>query len=194
MANSEKMGRLAVFAGIMVFVGIFFIPFNYVEGKTDQSTCKQMYERYAELKEQKFREKYSSKSFVNDCIKLYKNPNWYFAGKNKIDSNYANLELQMKNTVTKKVDVKILSHVPIGADKFLIKFRACVDGSSIQQPSFLIKSKMDQYMTTTSKVLQKGKCVDYNATIKAKQSSDINVEYVSDISKYPDVKLGPLRI
>gem|GEM_PF-6133090 len=33
-----------------------------------------MYDRYKESEEEKFREKYNFKYFVNDCIKLYKNP------------------------------------------------------------------------------------------------------------------------
>lgn len=187
--------KFALFAGTILLASIFFISPNHAEAKTGESTCKQMYEKYAELKEQKFREKYKGKSFVNDCMKLYNDPSWYFAGKHRIDSNYANLEKQMKSTSTNgKIDVQLLSRLPIGTDKFLVKFRACADGSSVQETSFLIKSKMEQYIATTAKVLQKGKCNDYNTSIKAKQQSDISVEYVADVSKYPNIKSGPLKI
>jgi len=186
--------KFALFAGMILLAGIFFVSPNHAEAKTGESTCKQMYEKYVELKEQKFREKYKGKSFVNDCMKMYKDSNWYFAGKHRIDNNYANLEKQMKNTDGGKIDVQLLSRLPIGTDKFLVKFRACADGSSVQETSFLIKSKMEQYVATTAKVLQKGKCNDYNTSIKAKQQSDIAVEYVPDVSKYPNIKSGPLKI
>lgn len=191
---NEKLTKLGIFGIFTMIASIFLISVNYAEAKVDQNMCKQMYERYVDLGEQEFREKFGTRSFLNDCIKLYKDPSWYFPGKNKIDSNHANLQLHMKYSAEKKASVKILAYTYIGTDKFLVKFRACADQSSLQHPTFLIKSKIDQYITATSKVLQIGKCNDYSAPIKSKQRTDINIEYVTDLSKYSNIRSGPLRI
>lgn len=158
------------------------------EAKFDDNMCKLVYERYKELGEQKFREKYKNKSSHYECIKLYKNPNWYFAGKSKIDKNYEKIGLLMQNDKEKKVNVKILSSMSIGQEKFLIQFRVCAEKSAIMQPSFLVKSQIEQYVAISSKPLQTGKCNDYNVPIKAKQTSNIVIEYVSDLSKYQNIK------
>jgi len=187
---NHKANKLGAFVGVLVLVlAILVLPFNSVEAKVDENMCKSMYERYKALGEQKFREKYKNKSFLNDCIKLYKNPNWYFVGKSKIDKHYEKLNVLMQNTTEeKKITVKILSSISIGADKYLVKFRACAEKSTIQKPSFLIKSQFEQYLGLSSKVLQIGKCNDYHAQIKTKQTSNIQIEYVSDLSKHQNIK------
>jgi hypothetical protein len=188
--RDQKARKLGAIVGVLVLVlGILVLPFNSVEAKVDENMCKSMYERYKALGEQKFREKYKNKSFLNDCIKLYKNPNWYFVGKSKIDKHYEKLNSLMQNTTEeKKIDVKILSSISIGSDKYLVKFQACAEKSPIQKPSFLIKSQFEQYLGLSSKVLQAGKCNDYHAQIKARQLSNVQIEYVSDLSKYQNIK------
>jgi hypothetical protein len=95
----------------------------------------------------------------------------------------------MQNTTEeKKVNVKILSSISIGADKYLAKFRACAEKFPIQKPSFLIKSQFEQYLGLSNKVLQAGKCNDYHVQIKAKQMSNVQIDYVSDLSKYQNIK------
>lgn len=184
-----KIMHLGIFASILV-LGMTVAGASIVsaEAKFDDNMCKLMYERYKELGEQKFREKYKNKSSYYECIKLYKNPNWYFAGKSKIDKNYEKLGLLMQNAEEKKVNVKILSLVSIGQEKFLVQFRACVEKSAILQPSFLVKSQIEQYVVLSSKPLQTGKCNDYNVPIKAKQTSNVEIKYVSDLSKYQNIK------
>ncbi|HEX9846452.1 MAG TPA: hypothetical protein VGA92_08350 [Candidatus Nitrosotenuis sp.] len=187
---NHKANKFGAFVGVLVLIlAILVLPFNSVEAKVDETMCKSMYERYKVLGEQKFREKYKNKSFLNDCIKLYKNPNWYFVGKSKIDKHYEKLNALMQNTTEeKKITVKILSSISIGADKYLVKFRACAEKSTIQKPSFLIKSQFEQYLGLSSKVLQVGKCNDYHAQIKTKQAANIQIEYVYDLSKYQNIK------
>jgi hypothetical protein len=170
-------------ATLVLLVGMF-TP-SSADAKIDESTCKQMYERYKELGEDKFREKYRSKHFVNDCIKLYKNPNWYFVGKTKIDKNYEKIQLLTgQKNEDKNASVKILNIHSLGQDRYMIKFQACAK-SSISKPSFILTSKIEQYVGISSKLLQAGKCNDYNTQIKAIKPSNIQVEYVSDPSKYP---------
>ncbi len=192
--TNQKKNKLGAFVGILALMSsISVLPFNSADAAVDENMCKSMYEKYKSLGEQKFREKYKNKSYLNDCIKLYKNQNWYFVGKSKIDKHYEKLNSLMQNEVVeKKIDVKILSSTPIGTDKYLVKFRACAEKFQIQKPSFLIKSQIDQYLGTASKVLQVGKCNDYHAKVKARQASNIQIDYVSDLSKYQNIKTKPL--
>ena len=172
----------------MLAAVVLATPIKSVEAQVDESMCKQMYQRYMELGEQKFREKYSTKSFTSDCIKLYKNANWTFAGKAKIDKNFAKLESLKTTTTPKKVDVKIISVMPIGPERFLVKFRVCSDDLTISQPTFLIQSKLDQYVGVSTKIIQKGKCNDYSTQVMAKQKTDIKIESISDLSQYKALK------
>lgn len=189
LLKTLKMNCLGMFAGVLVLtMAISGTSIISAEAKFDDNMCKLMYERYKELGEQKFREKYGHKVFTSECIKLYKSPGWYFVGKSKIDKNYEKIGLLMQDVKEKKVDVKILSSVSIGKEKLLVKFRTCVEKSSILEPSFLIKSPIEQYVVLSSKTLQTGKCNDYHVQVKAKQTSDIKIEYVSDLSKYPNIK------
>ena len=192
--TNQKTNKLGALVGVLALMsGVSILPFNFADAVVDERMCKLMYEKYKSLGEQKFREKYKSKSYLNDCVKLYKNPNWYFVGKSKIDQHYEKLNSLTQNTITeKKIDVKILSSIPIGTDKYLVKFRACAEKSQIQKPSFLIKSQIEQYLGTSSKVLQVGKCNDYHAQIKARQASSIQIDYVSDLSKYQNIKTKAL--
>jgi hypothetical protein len=187
-SKNQNVGMLCACGIALVLLASAFTP-NNVDAKVDENICKSMYDGYKESGEKKFREKYNFKYFVNDCIKLYKNPNWYFVGKNTIDKRYEKLQSLMGQTnEDKMVDLKTLSILSIGQEKFMIKFQACATKSSIQQPSFLLKSKIEQYVGLSNKVLQAGKCNSYVTQIKATQSSNIQVEYVSDLSKYPDIK------
>lgn len=175
-------------AGICLFFILFSVIFttNSAEAKVDENKCRFYYEKYKELKESKFIEKYKNKSFVYDCLKLYKDPNWYFVGKNKIDRNYEKLDILLNGN--NKIDVKILSTITLGQDKYLLKFRTCSEKQTVAQPAYLIKSKIYQFIATSNKILQAGKCYDYSVQVKAKSSSNIQIEYLSDLSKYAGIK------
>lgn len=170
----------------MLSVGLLANP---VEAKVDENKCKFYYEKYKELKESTFLQKYKNKSFIHDCLKLYQDPSWYFVGKNKIDKNYEKLDSLLSVGSSQKLDVKILSKVSIGQEKYLVKFRTCLDKQSVVQPAYLVTSKIEQFVATSSKVLQAGKCYDHLVQIKAKSSSNIQIEYLPDVSKYQGLKL-----
>ncbi|MEM2785439.1 MAG: hypothetical protein QW652_02100, partial [Candidatus Nitrosotenuis sp.] len=164
---------LAITLSIIVFgIGL---STNYAEAKVDENKCKFYYEKYKELKESKFLQKYKNKSFTYDCLKLYKDPNWSFVGKNKIDKNYEKLDALLSVGSSQKLDVKILSMISIGQEKYLVKFRTCSYKQSVVQPAYLITSKIEQFVATSNKVLQERKCYDHSVQIKAKSSSNIQI-------------------
>jgi hypothetical protein len=172
---------------------VIIIPLSFAEVKVDENLCKQMYVRYKALGNQKFQEKYKDRQSIYNCIKLYKNSDWNFVGKSKIDKYYSNLELLSYNNMGKKVDVKILYSISTGSEKFLVKFKACAD-TTILKPSFLIQSKSEQYIGITDKLLKKDTCNDYRTYVNAKYQSDIKIENILDLSNYKHVKSGNLRI
>lgn len=188
----HKAKHLGIFSCVLL-LAILVIPAAYADTKNTQNMCKEMYPHYKELGEKKFLEKYRSKSSVYACIKLYENPNWTFAGKNKIDRNYENLALLTQNKAAKSADVAISSSINVGDGKFLVKFRACTD-TTFQNPSFLIKSKMDQYIGLSKMMLEKGKCIDYQVYVQAKYRQDITITHILDTSKYSDAGTRSLRI
>ena len=193
MMINQNTSRLGVLSILLILMSVVVIPLSFAEVKVDQNVCKQMYVRYKELGNQKFQEKYKDRRSIYDCIKLYKNPEWNFTGKNKIDKYYSHLELLTQNNMGKKADVKILYYISTGSDKFLVKFKACAD-TTFLKPSFLIQSKVEQYIGFTEKVLQKGTCNDYRTYVNAKYQSDIRIDHVVDLSNYKHVKSGYLRI
>ncbi len=55
--------------------------------KVTQKICIHHYEKY-KINEKLFFKKFSERRYFDDCMKLYKDPNWYFRGKAKIDRKY----------------------------------------------------------------------------------------------------------
>ncbi len=192
MKTNQNLSRLGVFSILLLLVPMSIIPLSFAEVKIDEKICKEMYVRYKDLGNQKFQEKYKDRQSIYNCIKLYKNSDWNFVGKSKIDKYYSNLELLSYN-MGKKADVKILYSISTNSEKFLVKFKACAD-TTILKPSFLIQSKSEQYIGITDKILKKDTCNDYRTYVNAKYRSDIKIENILDLSNYKHVKSGNLRI
>jgi len=184
---------MGIFSIFLLLLPVIVIPLSFAEVKVDDKMCKQMYVRYKEMGSLKFQEKYKDRQSIYNCIKLYKNSDWNFVGKTKIDKYYSNLELLSHNKMGKKADVKILYSISTDSEKFLVKFKACTD-TTILKPAFLIQSKSEQYIGITDKILKKDTCNDYRTYVNAKYQSDIKIENILDLSKYVHVKSGNLRI
>ena len=56
------------------------------------SQCDVLYKFYVKLGESDFRKQYSSKNYINDCIKLYKDPIWTYKGNDRVEKIYAKYE------------------------------------------------------------------------------------------------------
>jgi hypothetical protein len=191
MIINQNIPRLGIFSIFLILISITVIPLSFADVKVDNNICKQMYIQYKDLGKQEFIEKYKDRRSIYDCVKLYKNPDWTFVGKSKIDKYYSNIELLTQNNMNKKADVKILYSISADSDKFLVKFKACAD-TTILKPSFLIQSKTEQYVVLTEKILQKGTCNDYRTYVNAKYQSDIKIEHIVDLSNYKHLKSGKL--
>ncbi len=193
MITKDNFNRLCISSILLLLLPAIVIPLSFAEVKIDENMCKQMYVRYKEMGNQKFQEKYKDRQSIYNCIKLYKNSDWNFVGKSKIDKYYSNLESLSHNKMGKKADVKILYSISTDSEKFLVKFKACAD-TTILKPSFLIQSKSEQYIGITDKILKKGTCNDYRTYVNAKYQSDIKIENILDLSNFKHIKSGNLRI
>ena len=193
MITKDNFNRLCISSILLLLLPAIVIPLSFAEVKIDENMCKQMYVRYKEMGNQKFQEKYKDRQSIYNCIKLYKNSDWNFVGKSKIDKYYSNLESLSHNNMSKKADVKILYSISTDSEKFLVKFKACTD-TTILKPSFLIQSKSEQYIGITDKILKKGTCNDYRTYVNAKYQSDIKIENILDLSNFKHIKSGNLRI
>lgn len=185
--QQQHITNTGILFAIGILSSVLVVPINLAEGKVNQNKCIAMYERYKELGEQKFREKYSYKSGLYECIKLYKNPDWYFVGKSKIDKNFEKIQSSFKNGNDDKVNIKVTSTTLLGKEKYLVKFQACSE-KSIQKPSFLIESRIDKFIAESGKSLHAGKCQSYHTQINSKDTEQIKIKFVSDHAEFVNVK------
>ncbi|MEM2160359.1 MAG: hypothetical protein QXN55_05325 [Candidatus Nitrosotenuis sp.] len=153
--------------------------------KPQNDNCKAKYNLYREIGESKFKEKYQKKPKILDCLNLYKNSNWDFAGKGKIDQRF--------DSSNSNVKINILLKNSIGQQKYVLKFEAC-SKQSITKPYFLIKSDSDKYLTFPDVNLQSSKCSTFRSEINAASPSTIQIEYVNDPGRYENLKTKRLSL
>lgn len=150
----------------------------FAEKEISSSTkkqCENLYFKYRELGEAEFKNKYSHKNFLNDCIKLYKDKNWYFNGKSKIDNQFDKLKKTVQPIPAQtKISTKILSTLKIGEEKFNVKFSSCNKGES-SKPNFIMTSDKEKFVGSASKISIKDTCDTFWVVIFAKQQSTISI-------------------
>jgi hypothetical protein len=155
--------------------------------------CQEIYPKYKELGEKDFKIKYSHKRFLEDCVKLYKDPNWTFKGKNTIDKNFE------KTSSTKPIDksneqvtVKILGKSKISTDKYFVKFQACSENGSSNKSRFVIESQIEKFVGTSLKDIASKQCNSYWTQIKSKSSENILIKFTTDASVISTLENRPL--
>ena len=170
----------AVFS--LMITGVF-IGDAFAEKEISSSTkkqCENLYFNYKELGEVEFKKKYSHKNFLNDCIKLYKDKNWYFAGKSKIDNQFDKLKKATQpTTMPTKISTKILTTLKIGEEKFNVKFSSCNKGES-SKPNFIITSDKEKFVGSATKITIKDTCSTYWVVLFAKQHSTISITPIAE--------------
>src|SRR3972149_6945651 len=108
--------------------------------------CEDLYFNYKKFGEDEFRKRYHSKSFIGECIKLYKDPNWTFKGKDKIDQSFAKSDNTKKSESTNsKLKISITHKLKVGNTRFLAGFSACASTNGIM-PNFLLSSDKEQFI------------------------------------------------
>ena len=156
--------------------------------------CQEMYPNYKKLGEKDFKIKYSHKRFLEDCVKLYKDPNWTFKGKNNIDKNFEKSSSSSKiaDVVNGQVTTKILGKSKISTDKYFVKFQACSESKSSYKPKFVIESPMEKFVGYGLKDIPAQKCNSYWAQIKSKSPESISIKFTDNESVISTLEKRPL--
>ena len=93
------------------------------------SQCEILFQSYKNIGEHRFKSKYSHLTYLKDCISLYKDPVWKYQGEDRHDKLYQRLlEIETKpeqKKLSEQPEVKILSKVNIGNEKYDVKFNVC---------------------------------------------------------------------
>lgn len=193
--SSFSLQSFVIIVAIMLSISIVMsFDFAFAENKKlKNDNCKTKYGTYKEIDELQFKEKYRKKPDLLDCVKLYKNPDWTFSGKGKLDRYYDSLKTQSKTSEISEVKVSLLSKTLIGQKKYVFKFEACPK-QSIQKPYFLIKSDVEKYIGFSETILQSNKCFMFRSEINTSSPSTIQIEYVKEPNKYENLKTKRLSL
>jgi len=176
--------------GVLLGTTGTFFKEAYGELSSDQlKQCEYLYFNFKKFGEREFIYRYSFKSFINECIKLYNDPEWTFVGKDKIDKYYEKQDAAKtaEQTATPtEVQVTITQKYKIGETRYVISFEACTE-TSRTQALFLIHSDIDKFIATSQKLIPKDSCSTYWTNVYAKLPDSIGIQYVKDLDKYPNL-------
>jgi hypothetical protein len=167
-----------------MILAITSIPTSNADRATNASyKCEIRYDMFRSLGEAKFVEKYRGTSILSDCLKLYKNPNWSFSGKNKIDRHY---EKKPPVEKTLPVHLEVLSKKAAGNGKYSLSYKVCVD-KQISHHAVLISSGFERFLASSHEPIPSKTCKAFQVTVKSVSPNDIIVRYIENI-KDPALK------
>ncbi|HXV66196.1 MAG TPA: hypothetical protein VD731_03055 [Nitrosopumilaceae archaeon] len=153
--------------------------------KEEIKQCEYLYFSFKKLGESEFIYRFSFKSFVKDCLKLYNDPDWTFEGKDKIDKYYEKQEAaKTAEPVPKEVQVTITQKYQISETRYVISFDACTKNSKMQS-IFLISSDIEEFIGQSYRLISQDSCSTYWTNVFANSPDSIDVQYMIDLSKYP---------
>lgn len=155
--------------------------------KDEQKQCEYLYFSFKNLGETEFIYRYSFKLFIKECVKLYNDPEWTFEGKDWIDKYYEKQEAA-KNTesIAKEVQVSITQKYRMSETRYVVSIEACTQSSKMQSV-FLISSDIDQFIAQSQRLISQGSCSTYWTNVYADTPGSIDIQYVKDPQKYPNL-------
>lgn len=193
--GSSDIGKqilVVLTVGILLGTTATFFKEAYSESKlsNDQlKQCESLYFNFKKLGETEFIYRYSFKSFIKECIKLYNDPEWTFSGKDKIDKYYEKQEAA-KNAephTTSEVQVSITQKYRIDETRYVISFEACTQDKKMQSV-FLIYSDIDKFIATSQRLIPQDSCSTYWTNVYAKLPDSIGIQYVKDFQEYANLQ------
>src|SRR3989304_3180978 len=82
--------------------------------------CSENYKKFGEAE---FLKRYDFKSFIRECIKLYKDPDWTFKGKDKVDQYFdKSVNVKKNESTNSKLKISITHKLKVGHTRFLAGF------------------------------------------------------------------------
>jgi hypothetical protein len=196
-AKLAIIGLLVITIPILASVNSFGLVFAQQLTKNQIKQCEVLYFNYKKFGEETFLKRYSFKSFIKECVKLYKDPKWTFPEKDKIDKYFEKLKETKKTKDTEnsyeKPITTIRQKTKVSEAKYLVGFQTCIKSEKGILPSFLISSDLEKFIGTSSKAISAKSCQNYWTYIKTKLPNTILVDYIEEPSKYPTLKVKKLE-
>lgn len=149
--------------------------------------CSVLYQAYKNIGKLQFVAKYDYITFINTCVKLYKDPIWNYQGEDRIDKlnerfldlNQSITEERAKLSYTPKVT--ILSKIDIGQGKYNVKINACAGDEKIIKAKILVKSTIEAIEIGSAKDLPENSCRTYVAQLYAKNPANITASILEQV-------------
>ena len=194
--NQRKLIAITLFAASSLAITLALnSDIAYAEQKLSPTVlkeCEKLYLKYRELGEAEFRSQYSYRAYLNDCIKLYKDPSWTFLGKEKLDNYFDKIDSAKSKSKLGASDiksVKIVQKLKLGKDKYYVKFQACASDTGVTKPTFLVQTDLEKFLAKSSKNLPSHKCLSYSTEVASKYSDAIGLKFVNDGPLYQGLKV-----
>ncbi len=148
------------------------------------NTCQVLYPTYNTMGPIGFKTKYSHITYINECVKLYKDPVWSYKGEDRLDKLYMRF-LELREEVKQQTpkpstapSVKITSSVNIGAEKFLVKFNVCAGDLAVDKAKILINSGIESIVIGSTKDIPANACRTYETQLHAKYPANIKASII----------------
>lgn len=147
--------------------------------------CEHLYFNFKKFGEKEFIYRYSFKSFVKECVKLYNDSEWTFEGKEKIDRYYEKQDAAKaaEQTTTTEVQIAITQIYRIDQTRYVISFEACTQ-SSKTLAIFLISSDIDKFIAISHRLIPQDSCSTYWTNVFVQSPDSIDIQYVKDLQEY----------
>ena len=159
--------------------------------KNQLKQCELLYFNYKKFGETEFLKRYDFKSFIRECIKLYKDPDWTFKGKDKVDQYFDKSVNAKKNEANSKPKISITHKLKVGHARFLAGFSACATTNGVIQ-NFLLSSDKEQFLGLSTKMISANTCRTFSTYLQTQNPTSISVEHVTDLSEYSHLKVKRL--
>ena len=160
--------------------------------KNQLKQCELLYFNYKKFGETEFLKRYDFKSFIRECIKLYKDPNWTFKGKDKVDQYFdKSVNVKKNESTNSKLKISITHKLKVGHTRFLAGFSACASTNKVI-PNFLVSSDKEQFLGLSTKMISANTCRTFSTYLQTQNPTSISVEHVADLSEYSHLKVKRL--
>jgi hypothetical protein len=156
--------------------------------KNQLKQCEHLYFNYKKFGEAEFLKRYAFKSFIKECIKLYKDPKWTFTGKDKVDQYFIKSVNTKTDTTNSKLKINITHKLKVGTTKFLTSFSACASTSGVM-PNFLLSSDKEQFIGSSAKMIPANTCRSFWSYLQTQNPTSISVNHIIDSSEYSHLQV-----
>ena len=153
--------------------------------------CELLYFNYKKFGETEFLKRYAFKSFIKDCVKLYKDPKWTFSGKDKIDQYFSKSVNTKKSDSNSNLAISIIKKLKIDSTRFLASFAACATTNGAM-PNFLLSSDKEQFIGSSTKMIPANSCRTFSTYLQTQNPTSISIEHVADTSEYSHLSVKTL--